>query len=44
MLLKDAYRWSNYLNTTTQIINTYTRDHNFGVQELNLEHWAVEDF
>jgi len=36
--LKDAYRQSNHVDTMPQIINAYTRDHNFGVRELNLEY------
>ena len=31
------------MDTIPQIINTYIRDHNFGVRGLNLEYWAAKD-
>src|SRR5258706_2335323 len=39
---KDAYRRSNHVNATPQILNTYTRDHGFQLREKNIEAWANE--
>ena len=41
-LLKDAYRQSNHVNATPQIIKTYTRTHTFAMHELNLTAWSNE--
>ncbi|KAF8424774.1 hypothetical protein BGX38DRAFT_1107275, partial [Terfezia claveryi] len=34
--LKDAYRRSNRVNATPQIVTTYTRDHTFAMKDLTL--------
>jgi len=38
--LKDAYRRSNRINATPQIIQTYTRQHTLSVRESNLRMWS----
>ena len=37
---KDAYRHSNKVNTTCQIITTYTRDHTFAIKDLMISAWT----
>ena len=34
--LKDAYRRSNHVNATPQILNTHERDHAFAMREMNI--------
>lgn len=41
--LTDAYRRSNYVDSIPQVIDTYTREDNFAVRELNMQHWARKD-
>ena len=41
--LKDAYDRSNRVDSIPQIIQGYTREHNFAVRQLEMEAWAVED-
>jgi len=36
---KDAYCRSNKVNTTSQIISTYTRDHTFAMKDLTISAW-----
>lgn len=38
--LKDAYRRSNHVEATPQIISRYARDHNFHMHTQNLRSWA----
>src|SRR6266576_6633460 len=40
--LKDAYRRSNHVDSIPQIIQGYSREHNFAVRQLELEAWAAE--
>jgi hypothetical protein len=40
--LKTAYRRSNHKNALPQIIDTYTRTHNFGMREQNIIQWSEE--
>ena len=37
---KDAYRWSNKVNSRRQIINTYTRDHTLAMKDLTVDVWT----
>ena len=37
--LKDAYRRSNRVNATAQIVTTYTRDHTFAMKDLTIKAW-----
>jgi len=37
---KDAYRRSNKVNATRQIITTYTRDHTFAMKDLTVSAWT----
>ena len=37
---KDAYRRSNKVNATRQIITTYTRDHTFAMKDLTISAWT----
>jgi hypothetical protein len=37
---KDAYRRSNKVNSTPQIINTYTRDHTLAMKDLTIDVWT----
>jgi len=34
--LKDAYRRSNHIDSIPQIIDSYTREHNFAVRQINM--------
>jgi hypothetical protein len=36
---KDAYRRSNKVDSTAQVIRTYTRDHTFAMKDLTIEAW-----
>ena len=38
--LKDAYRWSNHVNPTPQILSAYERDHAFAMREANMLCWS----
>lgn len=38
--LKDAYRRTNRVDSIPQIIQGYTRNHNFAVHEMKMEFWA----
>jgi hypothetical protein len=40
--LKDAYRHSNHVDATPQIIRTYTRQYKFASFENNLRVWSAE--
>ncbi|KAL7269363.1 hypothetical protein RUND412_007981 [Rhizina undulata] len=40
--LKNAYHWSNHINTTMQVIQTFTRDHTLKMHFNNLEAWSEE--
>ncbi|KAF8424231.1 hypothetical protein BGX38DRAFT_1279458 [Terfezia claveryi] len=40
--LKEAYKWSNRVNATVQILDTHARDHVFKMLELNLCAWDKE--
>lgn len=37
---KDAYRRSNHVDSIPQIIQGYTREHNFAVHEMTLKAWG----
>jgi len=37
---KDAYRRSNKVNATRQIITTYTRDNTFAMKDLTISAWT----
>jgi len=37
---KDAYRRSNKVNATSQIITNHTRDHTFIIKDLTIKAWA----
>ncbi|KAF8430317.1 hypothetical protein EV426DRAFT_13691 [Tirmania nivea] len=37
---KDAYRRSNKVDATTQIITTYTRDHTFAMKDFAIRTWS----
>ncbi|KAF8426002.1 hypothetical protein EV426DRAFT_715912 [Tirmania nivea] len=37
---KDAYRRSNKVDATAQIITTYTRDHTFAMKDLAIHTWS----
>jgi len=41
--LKDAYRWSNHVDSIPQIIQGYTRSHSFAAKELDMAAWVRED-
>jgi len=41
--LKDAYRWSNHVESIPQIIQGYTRSHSFATKELDKAACATED-
>jgi len=41
--LKDAYYPSNHIDSLPQMIDSYTREHNFVVQKMNMELWARKD-
>ena len=36
-LLKYTYRRSNHVDSLPQIIDSYTREHNFAMREMNIE-------
>jgi len=36
---KDAYRRSNRVNSMSQIVTTYTRDHTFAMKDLTIKTW-----
>ena len=36
---KDAYRQSNRVNSISQIVTTYTRDHTFAMKDLTIKTW-----
>jgi len=36
---KDAYEWSNKVNSTSQIVTTYTRDYLFAMKDLTIKTW-----
>jgi len=40
--LKDAYRRSNLVNATEQILDTITREHALQMRELNIQVWSHE--
>ncbi|KAF8419953.1 hypothetical protein BGX38DRAFT_1081610, partial [Terfezia claveryi] len=40
--LKEAYKWSNRVDATVQILDTHARDHAFKMLELNLCAWDKE--
>jgi len=40
---KEAYRCSNHVDSISQIIKSYSRDHNLAVRELEIAAWADED-
>ncbi|KAF8448220.1 hypothetical protein BGX38DRAFT_1270432 [Terfezia claveryi] len=40
--LKEAYKWSNRVDATVQILDTHTRDHAFKMLKLNLYAWDKE--
>ena len=37
--LKDAYRRSNKVDSLSQIVTTYTRDHTFAMKDLTISTW-----
>jgi len=37
---KDAYRRSNRVNSISQIVTTYTRDHTFTMKDLTIKTWT----
>jgi len=41
--LKDTYHRSNHADRIPQIIDSYTREHNFAVREMNMALWARND-
>ena len=41
--LKDIYRRSNHVDGIPQIIQGYSREHNFAVRQLEMEAWATQD-
>ncbi|KAF8427092.1 hypothetical protein BGX38DRAFT_1278843 [Terfezia claveryi] len=41
-LLKDAYRRSNHVNATEQILDIITREHALRMRELNIKVWSRE--
>jgi len=41
--LKDTYHRSNHIDSIPQIIDSYTREHNFAVREMNMALWARND-
>ena len=41
--LKDAYRRSHHVDGIPQIIQGYSREHNFTIRQLEMEAWATED-
>jgi len=40
--LKDAYRISNCMNATEQILYMINREHALQIKELNIEAWSYE--
>ena len=40
---KDAYHWSNHIDSIAQIIQGYTKEYNFAVHEMELEFVAKGD-
>jgi len=40
--LKEAYRWSNHIDSIPQIIQGYSQAHSIAVKELEIEAWEVE--
>ena len=41
--LKDTYWKSNHMEGISQIIQTYSREHDLMVRQLEIEAWATED-
>jgi len=41
--LKEAYRWSNHIDSIPQIMKGYDRAHSITVKELEIEAWAAEN-
>ena len=37
--LQDAYRWSNKVESLSQIVTPYTRDHTFAMKDLTISTW-----
>jgi hypothetical protein len=40
---KDAYRRSNKVDSTSQIVTTYTRDHTFAMKDLTIKAWSRDN-